>query len=70
MYFSNEVLKKTNNGKKIIKNLFKIINKSPKKYIETENISKKFKERSVSDFVAGMTDRLQSIYIIKKNEYF
>ena len=57
MYFSNEVLKKTNNGKKIIKNLFKIINKSPKKYIETENISKKFKERSVSDFVAGMTDR-------------
>ena len=57
MYYSNQVLKKTNNGKKIIKNLFQIINKTPKKYIVKENMSTKFKERSVCDFIAGMTDR-------------
>jgi dGTPase len=57
MYYSKSVLKKTNNGKKIVKSLFKIIKKNPKKFIKLENIKNNTKERAISDFIAGMTDR-------------
>ena len=54
MYYSKEVLKKTNEGKKIIMYLFEYINKKPKKFLKNKLIKK---ERGVCDFIAGMTDR-------------
>ena len=57
MYYSKEVLKKTNEGKKIIETLFKKINKNPKKFIKVLNFHESKKERVISDFIAGMTDR-------------
>ena len=57
MYFSKDVLKKTNKGKKIIQTLFLKIRKNPKKFIKNQNMYKKNKERAVCDFIAGMTDR-------------
>jgi len=57
MYYSKEVLKKTNEGKKIIETLFKEINKNPKKFIKILNFHESKKERVISDFIAGMTDR-------------
>ena len=57
MYYSKNVLKKTNQGKKIIKYLFMKIIKNPSKYIKNDNLKKIKKERSISDFIAGMTDR-------------
>ena len=56
MYYSKNVIKKTNRGKKIINDLFTTIIKNPKKYIKS-NDYKKNKERVVCDFIAGMTDR-------------
>ena len=57
MYFSKNVIKKTNEGKKIIKFLFLKIKKNPSKYIKKNNLKKKNLERVICDFVAGMTDR-------------
>jgi dGTPase len=57
MYYSPSVMKKTNKGKKIINFLFYKINKNPKKYIKREYLNYSAKERSVCDFIAGMTDR-------------
>ncbi len=57
MYYSKNVLKKTNQGKKIIKYLFMKIKKNPEKYIKSDYFNKSAKERSISDFIAGMTDR-------------
>ena len=57
MYFSKDVLKKTNMGKKIIKFLFFKIKKNPSKYIEKKTYKNKIFERSICDFIAGMTDR-------------
>jgi len=57
MYFSKNVLKKTNKGKKIIKFLFLKIQKNPSKFIKKNNLKKKNFERNICDFVAGMTDR-------------
>ena len=57
MYLSKNVLKKTNNGKKTIKYLFSFIKKNPKKFLKNCNFKKINLERSISDFVAGMTDR-------------
>ena len=37
MYFSQNVIKKTNMGKKIIKNLFLKIKKNPSKFINKKN---------------------------------
>ena len=54
MYYSKEVLKRTNEGKKIIMYLFDYINKKPNKFITNKIIKK---ERGVCDFIAGMTDR-------------
>ena len=57
MYFSKKVLKKTNMGKKIIKILFSRIKKNPSKFINKKIYIKSDFERSICDFIAGMTDR-------------
>ena len=56
MYNNKDVLKKNNEWKKIIKKLFSVINKNPKKYIKTKYL-KTNKERAISDYISGMTDR-------------
>ena len=57
MYNSKDVLKKTKKGKQIISFLFFAINKNPKKFLKTNIKKLTDKERNVSDFIAGMTDR-------------
>jgi dGTPase len=57
MYFSSNVLKKTNMGKKIIKSLFLKIKKNPSKFIKKSIYKKNNFERNICDFIAGMTDR-------------
>ena len=57
MYENIKVKKNTNNGKKIIKVLFKHLLKNEKKYIDKNLLLIKGKERAISDFIAGMTDR-------------
>jgi len=57
MYLSKSVLKKTNMGKKIIKFLFLKIKKNPLKFIKKSIFQKNNFERSICDFIAGMTDR-------------
>ena len=57
MYYSKEVLKKTNYGKKVIKLLFSKICKNPKKFLKEKIKGNQNKERIVCDFIAGMTDR-------------
>ena len=56
MYNNKNVLTKNNNGKLIIKKLFKKIKKNPKKFISKEQLYKG-KYRAISDFISGMTDR-------------
>ena len=56
MYNNRSVLKKNNNGKKIIRFLFKTISKNPSKFIE-KNKLKNDLYRSTSDYISGMTDR-------------
>ena len=67
MYFHNSVKTKTNNGKKIIKNLFLLINKNPKKYINIKKYKNSSLERIICDYIAGMTDRY-AINLYKKNK--
>ena len=56
MYDNKTVSIKNNNGKKIIKKLFILINKKPKKFLNTQQF--KFdKHRAIADFISGMTDR-------------
>ena len=57
MYFNKNVIHKTNLGKKIVKKLFFIIKKNPKKYIKFDKSNNADIERSICDFIAGMTDR-------------
>ena len=57
MYLSKNVLSKTNMGKKIIKFLFLKIKKNPSKFIKKSIFKKNNFERSICDFIAGMTDR-------------
>ena len=57
MYYNRSVLKKTNYGKKVIKGLFSKIKKNPEKYLNIKNIRKSDIDRSICDFIAGMTDR-------------
>ena len=57
MYNNKYVLKKTNEGKKIIKSLFNKLNTNPKKYIRNDLLKTGIKERVIADFIAGMTDR-------------
>jgi dGTPase len=56
MYDNKSVQIKNNKGKKIIKKLFLIVNKNPKKYLSNDQM--KFnKHRAISDYISGMTDR-------------
>ena len=55
MYNNKNVLNKNNKGKKIIKKLFVEIAKKPKKFIN--NFDHRYKYRSISDYISGMTDR-------------
>ena len=57
MYFSKNVLKKTNMGKKIIKFLFLKIKKNPSKFIKKSLYKRDNYERNICDYIAGMTDR-------------
>ena len=57
MYYHTKVLNKTNRGKKIIKYLFSRINKYPSRFLKKNTQEKQPKERSICDFIAGMTDR-------------
>ena len=68
MYNNKDVLKKNNEGKKIIKKLFNVINKNPKKYIKTKYL-KTNKERAISDYISGMTDRYAIQLYRASNEY-
>ena len=56
MYKNNKVLKKNNEGKKIITKLFKVISNKPRKFLTFLPI-KHNKYRSVADYISGMTDR-------------
>ncbi len=55
MYNSKKVISKSIKCKSIIKKLFYKLNKN--KEIITKTNSKQIKERNISDFIAGMTDR-------------
>ena len=65
MYYHKSVKENTDQGKKIIKNLFVNIMKNPVKYLNVSNYEKPNIERSVCDFIAGMTDRY-AINLYKK----
>ena len=56
MYNNKNVLKKNNRGKYIIKKLFEMITKNPKKFISRKELTVD-KFRAISDFISGMTDR-------------
>ena len=56
MYSNKNVSIKNNKGKKIVKKLFKIINKKPKYFIKQSELNKN-KYRAISDYISGMTDR-------------
>ena len=56
MYNNKKVIVKNNQGKKIIKKLFDVINNNPKKYLNNSQL-KLNKQRTVADFISGMTDR-------------
>ena len=57
MYFHKNVKTNTNFGKKVIKKLFLTIKKNPNKYINVSKYDKTNIDRSICDFIAGMTDR-------------
>ena len=57
MYHHKSVIEKTSYGKKVIKGLFLKIRKNPKEYININNVKKSDIDRSICDFIAGMTDR-------------
>ena len=57
MYFHHSVNIKTDYGQKIIKKLFLLIKKNPKKYININKYKNLNLERIISDYIAGMTDR-------------
>ena len=65
MYFHKNVNIKTNYGKKIIKELFFMIKKNPKKYINIKKYKNSSLERIICDYIAGMTDRY-AINLYKK----
>ena len=57
MYLCENVLKKTNNGKKIIRFLFVKIKQNPLKFIKKSVFQRDNVERNICDYIAGMTDR-------------
>ena len=56
MYKNNKVLKKNNEGRRIIEKLFKAISSNPRKFL-TLSTNKHNKYRSIADYISGMTDR-------------
>jgi len=56
MYDSKKVFKKNQNGKTVIRKLFKLIKSNPRKFIPNDRLAKD-KYRAISDFISGMTDR-------------
>ena len=65
MYNHKTVITNTNKGKKIIRNLFHLLRKNPKRYINKDIFKNENKERVIADFIAGMTDRF-AINLYKK----
>ena len=65
MYFHKNVNKKTDYGKNIVKSLFLLIKKNPKKYINIKKYNNLSLERIICDYIAGMTDRY-AINLYKK----
>ena len=65
MYYHKKVKSNTNDGKKIIKKLFFSIRKNPGQYINVSKYDKTNVDRSICDFIAGMTDRY-AINLYKK----
>ena len=57
MYFHKSVKQRANFGKKVIKNLFLRIKKEPYNYLNTREIKRSSLDRTICDFIAGMTDR-------------
>ncbi len=57
MYYHEDVKKNTNKGKKIITKLFNAIKRKPETYINVSKYDKSNRDRSICDFIAGMTDR-------------
>ena len=57
MYFHKNVESNTKLGKKIINKLFVSIKNNPERYINVSKYDKSNIERSICDFIAGMTDR-------------
>ena len=57
MYNNKNVKINTLKGKKIIRELFYALKKNPKKYIDVGKYNNSNIERSICDFIAGMTDR-------------
>ena len=57
MYYHSKVKSNTNDGKKIIRKLFLSIKKNPNKYLNVSKYDKTNIDRSICDFIAGMTDR-------------
>ena len=65
MYFHKTVISKTDYGRKVIKNLFVLIKKNPRKYINIKKYKNLKLERIICDYIAGMTDRY-AINLYKK----
>ena len=65
MYNHKRVITNTNKGKKIIRDLFHLLRKNPKRYINKDLFNDEKKERVIADFIAGMTDRF-AINLYKK----
>ena len=57
MYYHKTVKKNTNMGKKIIRKLFFSLKKNPDKHINVSKYDNLNMARSISDYIAGMTDR-------------
>ena len=56
MYDNKKVVVKNKNGMKIIKKLFFVIKRNPKKYLNINKLDKNL-NRGIADFISGMTDR-------------
>ncbi len=57
MYYHQKVHSKTNLGRKIITKIFIKIRKNPKKFINIKKYNSENLERTICDYIAGMTDR-------------
>ncbi len=57
MYYHQKVHSKTNLGRKIITKLFIKIRKNPKKFVNIKKYNSENLERTICDYIAGMTDR-------------